>query len=242
MNTTLTVERLKELRSQLDYACSYNYSSANIFVKDWRETLYALIDAHLSPSAELGRMGGEISASNLLRASLQKDNGYAWAWHCNIAMPLFDAKVGLSHREANDCAAILMRHLFNVDIKESPEWKMTARNWSDDKPTPPPPADVQAVVEGQELIRLLECVRSLLRDVYEGRVDGTISRIDRAITFLQQRPFSEELRQAMLAGADALMLRVYPLPKNFPTRDWLEQWREQAALLTRAAEGKESGE
>ncbi len=46
---------------------------------------------------------------------IKNDPETAWAWHCNIAMPLLDV-LGLTHKDANQAAAHLMRHLFDVDI------------------------------------------------------------------------------------------------------------------------------
>jgi predicted TIM-barrel fold metal-dependent hydrolase len=50
-----------------------------------------------------------------LQAALRADPDYAWAWHCNVAMPVMDA-TGVSHEVANATAARLMRHLFDIDI------------------------------------------------------------------------------------------------------------------------------
>lgn len=57
------------------------------------------------------------SAMQALTAALKADPEYAWAWHCNLAMPIMDgAKV--SHRIANLTAARLMRHLFDIDTEK----------------------------------------------------------------------------------------------------------------------------
>lgn len=56
-------------------------------------------------------------AMNILKAEM-KDPGYAWSWHCNIAMPFYD---GLPenepdrHKRANIGAGRVMRHVFDVD-------------------------------------------------------------------------------------------------------------------------------
>jgi hypothetical protein len=57
--------------------------------------------------------------------------------------------------------------------------------------------------------------------------------LERAISLLQQRPFSEELRQAMLEGAKLFRTFTVHLTEDHP-------WAKHAALLTRAAEGEET--
>lgn len=59
-------------------------------------------------------------AIEALKQAMHVDQGYAWGWHCNIAMPLKDAVPTLSHRLANYAAARLMRHLFDVDMEANP--------------------------------------------------------------------------------------------------------------------------
>ncbi len=56
-------------------------------------------------------------AMDILKAEM-KDPGYAWGWHCNVAMPFYD---GLPenepdrHKRANIGAGRVMRHIFDVD-------------------------------------------------------------------------------------------------------------------------------
>lgn len=57
-----------------------------------------------------------------LAAEIRSDPELAWAWHCNIAMPIFDV-VGCSHKEANEAAAHLMQHLFECDITTHPHYE-----------------------------------------------------------------------------------------------------------------------
>lgn len=47
------------------------------------------------------------------------DPEYAWAWHCNLAMPIMDA-TGISHEQANEAAAHLMQYLWGCDITAHP--------------------------------------------------------------------------------------------------------------------------
>lgn len=59
-----------------------------------------------------------------LQKAIQLDPSYAWAWHCNIAMPFMDSGKGvISHIQANHGAAWVMRHIFDVDTLSTPEFK-----------------------------------------------------------------------------------------------------------------------
>jgi len=62
-------------------------------------------------------------AFDTLKAAMQADLSYAWSWHCNIAMPIFDQ--GVPHRQSNEAAARIMEHIFGVDIRKSREWEVT---------------------------------------------------------------------------------------------------------------------
>lgn len=59
-----------------------------------------------------------------LKAALNADSGFAWSWHCNIAMPIMD-RLGCSHREANEAAAAVMQHLFGLDMRLNRCWDAT---------------------------------------------------------------------------------------------------------------------
>lgn len=52
-------------------------------------------------------------AVETLSASIQADSELAWAWHCNIAMPIYDS--GVDIETANEAAARVMKTLFHVD-------------------------------------------------------------------------------------------------------------------------------
>jgi len=60
-------------------------------------------------------------AFNLFQKHMQDDRGYAWSWHCNIAMNAVDA--GANHIEANIRTGDFMRRCFGVDTKIFPEYK-----------------------------------------------------------------------------------------------------------------------
>lgn len=55
-------------------------------------------------------------AMNTLRKAMKEDRGYAWAWHCNIAVMAQDA--GASHEISNAGAARFMKLAFDVDTGE----------------------------------------------------------------------------------------------------------------------------
>jgi hypothetical protein len=48
-----------------------------------------------------------------LSREMKRDWSYAWAWHCNLAVPMQDE--GVSHKRSNLCAAMMMEMLFKVD-------------------------------------------------------------------------------------------------------------------------------
>jgi len=59
-------------------------------------------------------------AFNTLKDALNKDESYAWSWHCNIAMMCYDAMDDTiphedKHRMGNDGASRFMKLCFNVD-------------------------------------------------------------------------------------------------------------------------------
>lgn len=55
---------------------------------------------------------------------LKEDDEYAWAFHCNVAMSIFDSSyINASIRECNFAASLLMKRIFNVDICNNPQWE-----------------------------------------------------------------------------------------------------------------------
>ena len=57
----------------------------------------------------------------ILKENLQRDMDYAWAWFCNIAVPMQDE--GVSHEVSNKAAARVMQNLFGVDITKCEHYK-----------------------------------------------------------------------------------------------------------------------
>lgn len=64
---------------------------------------------------------GIISPLNKLRYDMKEDHGLAWAWHCNIAMPIMDS-INCSHKDANIASSAVMRHVFGIDITQFEEY------------------------------------------------------------------------------------------------------------------------
>jgi hypothetical protein len=70
-------------------------------------------------------------AIETLSAAMKEDPEYAWAWHCNFAMPFVDE--GGTHQQANRAAARIMRVFFNVDT--GPRMRRAfADLWKDGEP------------------------------------------------------------------------------------------------------------
>lgn len=57
----------------------------------------------------------------ILSSALHDDDGYAWAYHCRIAMLLADT-LGISHAASNYEAAVIMAGLFSKEDKFLPYW------------------------------------------------------------------------------------------------------------------------
>jgi hypothetical protein len=64
-----------------------------------------------------------LHARQALEAALKADPDYAWAWHCNLAMPIMD-DLKVSREHANWAAARLMRHCFDIDITRHANWDL----------------------------------------------------------------------------------------------------------------------
>ena len=119
---------------------------------------------------------GQVDATPVAEAwevfeAAMKDPGYAWGWHCNLAVPIMDA-TGITHKQANMAAAHLMQHLWKCDITTHPNYqyeKSGAQAYAEfrieaDKAegaalpdaAHPPATDVAALVEALEEIRDLQ--------------------------------------------------------------------------------------
>lgn len=60
-----------------------------------------------------------------LKKQIEEDADYAWAWHCNLAMPVMD-EINCSHEQANRAGARLMAILFGIDITQHRHWPYKA--------------------------------------------------------------------------------------------------------------------
>ena len=68
-------------------------------------------------------------AFDVLKAAIQADEGYAWSWHCNLAMPAYD--VGVSHKQANEAAANIMLTIFGTDTSQSTLYQQTMSQYNE---------------------------------------------------------------------------------------------------------------
>jgi hypothetical protein len=67
----------------------------------------------------------EKSAMELLIEALKGDHSYAWSWHCNLAMAMYDAKIPAG--KANDIAGRIMKQFFDVDTREFREYGLVSK-------------------------------------------------------------------------------------------------------------------
>jgi hypothetical protein len=73
-------------------------------------------DVDTAPQAECAP-----TAFQALKTALLADDQYAWAWHCNLAMPIMDS-IHCTPEEANKAGADLMKYLFSIDVRKFKEW------------------------------------------------------------------------------------------------------------------------
>jgi hypothetical protein len=52
-------------------------------------------------------------AMNHLKQAMREDPGYAWSWHCNVAMA--SVQEGMGHTEANKAASRFMKWAFDAE-------------------------------------------------------------------------------------------------------------------------------
>lgn len=57
-----------------------------------------------------------------LKDGIHSDPEYAWSWQCNLAVPIMDA-IGVSHKDANRAAALIMAQMFDYDITAHPHYE-----------------------------------------------------------------------------------------------------------------------
>ena len=61
-------------------------------------------------------------AYDTIKKWINEDPEYAWAWHCNIAMPMQDE--GCSYDLANRGTARVMSMLFGVDTSKNKNYRI----------------------------------------------------------------------------------------------------------------------
>jgi hypothetical protein len=69
------------------------------------------------------------SAFHQLNDQINSDAEYAWAVHCNLAVPIMDS-VRCTHEQANRAAARIMHQWFGLDITKHEHWKSIESQWS----------------------------------------------------------------------------------------------------------------
>jgi hypothetical protein len=69
------------------------------------------------------------SPFHLLIDQVNADADYAWAVHCNLAVPIMDS-VRCTHEQANRAAARIMYQWFGLDITKHEHWKSLEPQWS----------------------------------------------------------------------------------------------------------------
>jgi hypothetical protein len=62
-------------------------------------------------------------AFHAIKTAMSDDEGYAWGWHCNLAMAFIDT--GASHRYGNEAAAVFMERCFGINVKKFSAWATT---------------------------------------------------------------------------------------------------------------------
>lgn len=58
---------------------------------------------------------------DVLKEQIRSDPEYAWAWHCNLAVPMTD--VGVGRKEADQASALILSQMFDCDITTHPYWQ-----------------------------------------------------------------------------------------------------------------------
>lgn len=70
-----------------------------------------------------------VSIFEPIETLIRRDHEYAWAWHCNIAMAIFDSGI-VGHHKSNLCAAAVMERLFGVNTEQFEEFRSIFSNQS----------------------------------------------------------------------------------------------------------------
>ena len=70
----------------------------------------------------------------IIGEAARSDPGYAWSWHCSIAMAFYHSWTNENrpadiHRKVNEGAARFLYNLFKIDVKEFPQYKALEKEW-----------------------------------------------------------------------------------------------------------------
>ena len=84
-------------------------------------TLEEVTKKFIEDASEILCQGKEKSIFDPLHNMINADPDYAWGWHCNLAMPIMD-ELNCSHYEANQAAARIMQHMFQIDMTKHEEF------------------------------------------------------------------------------------------------------------------------
>jgi hypothetical protein len=98
-----------------DGADAYNRRLRSQLEQEWCD-VRKLKNAYTTPQAECAPV-----AFQALKDALLADDGYAWSWHCNLAMPIMDS-IHCTPEQANKAGADLMKYLFSIDVRKFKEW------------------------------------------------------------------------------------------------------------------------
>ena len=85
-----------------------------------------------------------------LRQVIYDDLEYAWAWQCNLAVPILDT-IPCTHAHANEAAALIMAQMFGYDITKHPEYtagKSPAQEYFEMRVEAEKEEDLTAIVKG----------------------------------------------------------------------------------------------
>ncbi|QDZ07483.1 hypothetical protein FPZ24_08295 [Sphingomonas panacisoli] len=72
-------------------------------------------------------MTDKVHQFDAMKSLLHADPEYAQALHANIAMPLMD-NLGITHEQANLGGAVVLRHLFDVDVTKHEHYPYPAHD------------------------------------------------------------------------------------------------------------------
>lgn len=65
---------------------------------------------------------GDVNVYEIFQQQMIDDPEYAWSWHCNIAMFLYDNIKSLGHKQSNELAVVFMNHFFKCDTSKFSEY------------------------------------------------------------------------------------------------------------------------